>query len=194
MNPDPSLAILMLSCKNLVLPKSASLTRAPCNPALRTSFEALVRVVFYFFCLVGEAPPATDMVVEPAEMPLNPTASNASSQLATALEEERQGHLQQIELLQQKLQEQQRINAQQQQQLQQHQQGPGMPAVSIMHGVPSEELQHAFEAPQHSQMPVRVASEVSSDAQVGGASQQQQPKFQLQPEVFAQIQALTGKD
>lgn len=133
------------------------------------------------------------MLVEPAEMPLNPTASNPSSQLATALEEERQGHLQQIELLQQKLQEQQRINAQQQQQLQQQQQGPGMPAVSIMHGVPSEELQHAFEAPQHSQMPVRVASEVSSESQVGSASQQQQPKFQLQPEVFAQIQALTGK-
>lgn len=147
-----------------------------------------------FFCLAGEAPSATDMLVEPAEMPLNPTASNASSQLTTALEEERQGHLQQIELLQQKLQEQQRINAQQQQQLQQQQQGPGMPAVSIMHGVPSEELQHAFEAPQHSQMPARVASEVSSDAQVGSTSQQQQPKFQLQPEVFAQIQALTGKD
>lgn len=156
-----------------------------------------MKVVLYFLvdCLVGEAPPATDMLVEPAEMPVNPTASSASSQLATALEEERQGHLQQIELLQQKLQEQQRINAQQQQQLQQQQQVPGMPAVSVMHGMPSvpEELQHAFEAPQHSQMPARVASEVSSDAQVGGASQQQQPKFQLQPEVFAQIQALTGK-
>ena len=158
-----------------------------------------------FYCFAVEVPPVVDDVVEPPEeMSVNPSSSNVNNQLATALEEQRQEHLQQIQLLQQKLQEQQRINAQQQQQLQQQQQQqiPGIPTMPAMHAMPpvQKELQQAFVVSQQLQVPAESASNISTEAQASNVDppvmgqQQQQPKFQLQPEVFAQIQALTGDD
>ena len=163
-------------------------------------------------------PTAMDMLKEPAEEiqgdPV-PTVAGISNPLASVLEEQRQEHMQQIQLLQQKLQEQQRINEQQQQQLQQQQQQqqrmpaitgmpvvPGVPVIPGMQPAP-QELQPAYETPQQPQLAAEGVAVASTETQgsdvqppaVGQQQQQQQqqrPKFQLQPEVFAQIQALTG--
>ncbi|KAJ7385686.1 RPR [Desmophyllum pertusum] len=181
------------------------------------------------------------------EMPESqPPMLTTSNPLATVLEEQRQEHMHQIQLLQQKLQEQQRINEQQQQQIhQQHllpqgvpgmqqgvsgmQQGvpvPGMrrgvpgiqqgvPVPGMQQGVPgiqqgvpgmqqgvpgmqqaSQEPLSGYEAPHQSQVTAEGAMSVTADPQGSGVPPpmmgQQQPKFQLQPEVYAQIQALTG--
>lgn len=148
----------------------------------------IVNCGFLNFC-PGEIPSAMDQLQEPTEeVPVDQDAPNVNNQLATALEEQRQEHMQQIQLLQQQLQEQQRINAQQQQQLQQQHLIPGMPVMPGMQPEP-QELQPAFEAAQQSQVPVDDAVVAAGEAQ---ASSVPQPKFQLQPEVFAQIQALTG--
>ena len=146
-------------------------------------------------------PPAMDMIKEPEIIPENTGVSNVNNPLASVLEVQRQEHLQQIQLLQQKLQEQQRINEQQQQQLQQqHAQGmpaiPGMPVVPGMQLAP-QALQPGYEAPQQPQgategAAVPVTEAAGSSIPPPSIGQQQQPKFQLQPEVFAQIQALTG--
>ena len=139
--------------------------------------------------------------MEPAEeIAVNPAATSLNNPLETALEEQRQEHLQEIELLQQKLQEQERINAQQQQQLQQQQLISGIPGMPVMPGVQPapQEPQPAYEAPQQSQIPAESAAVAKAESQESSVvppaaiGQQQQPKFQLQPEVFAQIQALTG--
>lgn len=160
-------------------------------------------------------PTAMDMLKEPAEEiqgdPV-PTVAGISNPLASVLEEQRQEHMQQIQLLQQKLQEQQRINEQQQQQLQQQQQQqqrmpaitgmpvvPGVPVIPGMQPAP-QELQPAYETPQQPQLAAEGVAVASTETQgsdvqpraVGQQQQQQRPKFQLQPEVFAQIQALTG--
>lgn len=182
------------------------------------------------------------------EMPESqPPMLTTSNPLATVLEEQRQEHMHQIQLLQQKLQEQQRINEQQQQQIhQQHllpqgvpgmqqgvsgmQQGvpvPGMrrgvpgiqqgvPVPGMQQGVPgiqqgvpgmqqgvpgmqqaSQEPLSGYEAPHQSQVTAEGAMSVTADPQGSGVPPpmmgQQQPKFQLQPEVYAQIQALTGQ-
>lgn len=166
-------------------------------------------------------PTAMDTFKEPAEEiqgdPV-PTVAGISNPLASVLEEQRQEHMQQIQLLQQKLQEQQRINEQQQQQLQQQQQQqqrmpaitgmagmagmpvvPGVPVIPGMQPAP-QELQPAYETPQQPQLAAEGVAVASTETQgsdvqppaVGQQQQQQRPKFQLQPEVFAQIQALTG--
>lgn len=150
------------------------------------------------------------------EMPESQTVPSTNNPLATVLEEQRQEHLQQIQLLQQKLQEQQRINEQQQQQLRQQQLVPsGVPAMQpgapiMQQGVPGmpqglsgmqptlQEPQPGYEAPHPSQLTAEGAVSATDEPQGSGIPppvvEQQQPKFQLQPEVYAQIQALTGKD
>ena len=147
----------------------------------------------------GEIPVAVDTFTEPAEeLPVDPVAASVNIPLETALEEQRQEHMQQIQLLQQKLQEQQRINAQQQQQLQQQQLISAMPGMPVMPGLQPtpQEPQPAYEAPQQSQIPAESAAVAKAESQESSVAApaigQQQPKFQLQPEVFAQIQALTG--
>lgn len=147
----------------------------------------------------GEMPPTMDAVEEPTEvLPQSVDTSTVNNPLTSALEAQRQEHLQQIQLLEQKLQEQQRINEQQQQQLLQQQQFPtipGMPVVSGMQLAPQTD-QPGYEAPQQSQAntesAVMDATETQGSSVVPSAVGLQQPKFQLQPEVFAQIQALTG--
>lgn len=139
----------------------------------------------------GQIPSDMDTLQEPSnEIPVNPAAASVNHPLSSALEEQRQEHLQQIQMLQQKLQEQQRINEQQQQQLQQQQQ---ISAVPGMQPVP-QDLQPAYEAPQQSQVVAESAAVVTAEAQGSSVPPPTtgQPKFQLQPEVFAQIQALTG--
>ena len=149
----------------------------------------------------GEMPSTMDAVEEPTEvLPQSVDTSNVNNPLTSALEAQRQEHLQQIQLLEQKLQEQQRINEQQQQQLLQQQQFPTIPGMPVVSGMQSAPQAHqpGYEAPQQSQAntesAVMDATETQGSRVLPSAVglQQQQPKFQLQPEVFAQIQALTG--
>ena len=144
----------------------------------------------------GEEPSAVEPVNTSAvEMPENLPVGNP---LASMFEEQQQEHLRQIELLQQKLQEQQRINEQQQQQLRQQQLlPPGV--VSMPQGIPGvqqapQETQVGYEAPHQTEGGMSVPVEPQGSGIAPSVVGQQQPKFQLQPEVYAQIQALTGKD
>jgi len=144
----------------------------------------------------GQMPPDMDTLQEPSnEIPVNPATASVNNPLSSALEEQRQEHLQQIQILQQKLQEQQRINEQQQQQLHQQQQISAVPGMPGMEPVP-QELPPAYEAPQQLQVVAENAAVVTTEAQGSSLPPPTtgQPKFQLQPEVFAQIQALTGSD
>lgn len=155
-------------------------------------------------------PPAVEMFKESTvEMPESQAILSSSNPLATVLEEQQQEHLKQIQLLQQKLQEQQRINEQQQQQLMQQQLmptgvplmqpgGPGMPQGLSSVQQALQEPQQGYEAPPQSQLTAEGALSTTGEPQGSGLppplEEQQQPKFQLQPEVYAQIQALTGID
>ena len=155
-------------------------------------------------------PSAVEMFQESTvEMPESQAVLSSSNPLATVLEEQQQEHLKQIQLLQQKLQEQQRINEQQQQQLMQQQLVPaGVPVMQpggpgLTQGLSSvqqalQEPQPGYEAPHQSQLTAEGALSSTAEPQGSGLPppvvEQQQPKFQLQPEVYAQIQALTGID
>lgn len=152
----------------------------------------------------------------PEEMPESQAVLSMDNPLSTVLEEQQQEHLRQIQLLQQQLQEQQRINEQQQQQLRQQQLMPsGVPAMQpgapiMQQGVPGmpqgltgmqqtlQEPQPGYEAPHQSQLTAEGAVSATAEPQGSGVPppvvEQQQPKFQLQPEVYAQIQALTGEN
>lgn len=158
----------------------------------------------------GEIPSAVEMFKESSvEMPESQAVLSSSNPLATVLEEQQQEHLKQIQLLQQKLQEQQRINEQQQQQLMQQQLmpsgvplmqpgGPGMPQGLSSVQPALQEPQPGYEAPHQSQLTAEGALSSTAEPQGSGlpppVMEQQQPKFRLQPEVYAQIQALTGND
>lgn len=158
----------------------------------------------------GEIPSAVEMFKESSvEMPESQAVLSSSNPLTTVLEEQQQEHLKQIQLLQQKLQEQQRINEQQQQQLMQQQLmpsgvplmqpgGPGMPQGLSSVQPTLQEPQPGYEAPHQSQLTAEGALSSTAEPQGSGlpppVMEQQQPKFQLQPEVYAQIQALTGND
>lgn len=166
----------------------------------------------YLLCLfaVGEIPAAVEMFKESSEeMPESQAVLGLSNPLTTALEEKEQEHLKQIQLLQQKLQEQQRINEQQQQQLMQQQLmpsgvplmqpgGPGMPQGLSSMQQQLQEPQPGYEGPLQSQLTAEGTLSATAEPQGSGipptVMEQQQPKFQLQPEVYAQIQALTGND
>lgn len=159
---------------------------------------------------VGEIPAAVEMFKESSEeMPESQAVLGLSNPLTTALEEKEQEHLKQIQLLQQKLQEQQRINEQQQQQLMQQQLmpsgvplmqpgGPGMPQGLSSMQQQLQEPQPGYEGPRQSQLTAEGTLSATAEPQGSGipptVMEQQQPKFQLQPEVYAQIQALTGND
>ena len=137
------------------------------------------------FYTESELLPATETVNASAvEVPENQATLAMTNPGSTSLEEQQQEHLRQIQLLQQKLQEQQRINEQQQQQLRQQQLLP--PGVVTV--------------PQETQPPHQTEGSTSAMAESQRSSipptvvGQQQPKFQLQPEVYAQIQALTGEN
>lgn len=148
----------------------------------------------------------------PEEIPESQAVLSTNIPLATVFEDQQQEHLRQIQLLQQQLQEQQRINEQQQQQLRQQQLMPsGVPAMQpgapiMQQGVPGmpqglsgmqqtlQEPQPGYEAPQlTAEGAVSAIAEPQSSGVPPPVVEQQQPKFQLQPEVYAQIQALTGK-
>lgn len=160
--------------------------------------------------VVGEIPSAVEMFKESSEeMQESQAVLGLTNPLTTALEEKEQEHLKQIQLLQQKLQEQQRINEQQQQQLMQQQLmpsgvplmqpgGPGMPQGLSSMQQQLQEPQPGYEAPLQSQLTAEGTLSATAEPQGSGipptGMEQQQPKFQLQPEVYAQIQALTGND
>lgn len=76
--------------------------------------------------------------------------------------------------------------------------GPGMPQGLSSVQQALQESQAGFEAPHQSQLTAEGALPGTAEPQGSGIPppvvEQQQPKFQLQPEVYAQIQALTGKD
>lgn len=111
-------------------------------------------------------------------------ADPGSSGIVTVLQQQQQQHINEIQKLQQQLQEQQRINQQQQEVLRQKQIPAGQGAVSIpqlssVGGQPTTLPQQGPQfQPSHQGQP-----------QLSQAS----PKFQLQPHVLAQIQALTGE-
>ena len=127
--------------------------------------------------------PETDVRVAEPETQAAPTAN---SEFVSLLEEQRLEHMQQIQLLQQQLQEQQRINEQQQQQLMQKH------LVSAQQDIPAEA---GFQVQPQSQVipePAAVTSQPPVNNVPIPVGEIQAPRFQLQPEVFAQIQALTG--
>ena len=76
--------------------------------------------------------------------------------------------------------------------------GPGMTQAlsSVQQALP--EPQPGYEASRQSQLAAEGALSATAEPQGSGlpppVMEQQQPKFQLQPEVYAQIQALTGND
>ena len=117
-----------------------------------------------------------------------------SGTFVNVLQHQQQQHLEQIEQLQRQLQEQQSINQQQQQQISQQLGSSGEPNIAQpTMSVDNQAMQ--FQSPQMHQ----GGPQVSDVLQVpqGGPSHEpgaDQPRFQLQPHVLAQIQALTGND
>lgn len=155
--------------------------------SLIVSLTVFITVFITVICFYTESEllPATETVNASAvEVPENQATLAMTNPGSTSLEEQQQDHLRQIQLLQQKLQEQQRINEQQQQQLRQQQLlPPGVVTVPQETQPPhqTEGSTSAIVESQRSSIPPTVVG-------------QQRPKFQLQPEVYAQIQALTGEN
>lgn len=124
----------------------------------------------------------------------------------TVLQQQQQQHLEQIEALRRQLQEQQSINQQQQQQLVQQMTGVNNPSampkpMTIDQTLPfgSVQLQGGPQTQvnilQPPQQGVLQPSQAGVLPDLGGAQNavDDQPRFQLQPHVLAQIQALTGE-
>ncbi|KAK3749588.1 hypothetical protein QZH41_019729 [Actinostola sp. cb2023] len=115
-----------------------------------------------------------------------------SGTFVNVLQHQQQQHLEQIEQLQRQLQEQQSINQQQQQQITQQLGSSGEPNIAQpTMSVDNQAMQ--FQSPQMHQGGPQVPDVLQVPQ--GGPSHEpgaDQPRFQLQPHVLAQIQALTG--